>query len=480
MLASSPYTVAVGGTQFNENGSTQYWSSTNGTYFNSALSYIPEDVWNANCTGSTCGTGSILAGGGGASIFFAKPSWQSGVTGIPSDGARDLPDVSLTSAGHDAYLLCLAGSCSTSTPSFAAIYGTSASAPSFASIIALINQKAGARQGQLTPRLYTLAASETLSSCNGSSTSGLPATSCIFNDVTVGTNAVPGEANYNTASEKYPATVGYDLASGLGSVNVANLVNNWTTTVVTAPAASVSPTALTFASQNTGTTSSSQTVTLSNSGTAALSITGIAISGSNAVSFSSSNTCGSTLAAGSTCSIAVAFSPSSTGTLTASLVVTDNSGNVAGSTQTVTLTGTGSSGGTTPSSFTTYLGTYGSGLQTYTGTSIVLPLRAYLPTGASGITDLEANLNPTAGGSTEYTIYAESNGSGGYTLLMTNATSYAPWPALTLNASGSTVTLSTPITLGTMQITAYRFALAGNEFNWIFLSRARERSMIRL
>ena len=66
-----------------------------------------------------------------------------------------------------------------------------------------------------------------LASCNGSNTSGLPAANCIFYDTTIGTNAVPGEANYNTASETYKARIGYDRASGLGSVNVANLVNNW-------------------------------------------------------------------------------------------------------------------------------------------------------------------------------------------------------------------------------------------------------------
>ncbi len=173
-LASTPYTTAVGGTQFNENGSSQYWSSTTGAYYKSAQSYIPEDVWNANCTGSTCGTGSILAGGGGASVFFAKPSWQSGVAGIPSDGARDVPDVSLTAAGHDAYLLCLAGSCASSSPALVAIYGTSAAAPSFAGVVALMNQKAGSRLGQIGPRLYALAASENLSSCNASNTPGLP------------------------------------------------------------------------------------------------------------------------------------------------------------------------------------------------------------------------------------------------------------------------------------------------------------------
>ncbi|HZS54852.1 MAG TPA: S53 family peptidase [Bryobacteraceae bacterium] len=226
-LASSPYTIAVGGTQFNEAGGT-YWSSANGGTLGSAVSYIPEDVWNANCTGSQCGTGSILAGGGGASVFFPKPTWQAGVAGIPNDGARDVPDVSLTAALHDAYLLCVDGSCTPNSQGQIQLYivgGTSASTPAFAGIMALVNQKTGSRQGQADPMLYGLAASETLSNCNGSN--ALPATTCIFNDVTTGTNAVPGEANYNTGSETYAAGVGYDRASGLGSVNVTNLVNGW-------------------------------------------------------------------------------------------------------------------------------------------------------------------------------------------------------------------------------------------------------------
>ena len=89
MLASTPYNVAVGGTIFNENGQdSTYWRSTNGQGTQeSAISYIPEDVWNDSCL-SPCTTPNIWAGGGGKSTFFTKPSWQSGVTGIPSDGAR--------------------------------------------------------------------------------------------------------------------------------------------------------------------------------------------------------------------------------------------------------------------------------------------------------------------------------------------------------------------------------------------------------
>jgi subtilase family serine protease len=230
VLASSPYTVAVGGTQFNDANGT-YWGGSNNSTYGSALSYIPEDVWNQNCTGSICGTGSIVAGGGGKSVFFSKPSWQSGVPGIPNDGARDLPDVSLTAATHDPYLLCVAGSCTPNSNGQIELYevgGTSAAAPSFAGIIALVNQKTGSRQGQADAILYPLAAAETFANCNGSNTATLPGSTCVFNDVTVGTNAVPGEANYNTSSETYPATVAYDLATGLGSVNAANLVNGWT------------------------------------------------------------------------------------------------------------------------------------------------------------------------------------------------------------------------------------------------------------
>ena len=254
VLASSPYTVAAGGTLFNENGQTsKYWSGPSQTIASSALSYIPEDVWNESCSAAKCGQqANIWAGGGGASSIFAKPSWQSGVAGIPNDRARDLPDISLTAAGHDPYLVCLEASC---VPNLQGqvylyfIYGTSAAAPSFAGIMALVNTKMALvqgnsyiAQGQADYVLYRLAAAQTYSQCNGSNTSALPANTCVFNDITSGNNAVPGEANYGTANAQYAATAGYDLATGLGSVNVTNLVNQWsavsfhptTTTIVTA------------------------------------------------------------------------------------------------------------------------------------------------------------------------------------------------------------------------------------------------------
>lgn len=238
-LASTPFNVAVGGTMFNENGQdTKYWSTTT-PVSESAISYIPEDVWNESSAtnGLWSSSGGASAGNiasGGATPGVPKPSWQSGVPGIPADGVRDLPDLSLSAAAHDPYLLCLEGSCVPDSQGQFFVYfisGTSASAPSFAGIMARVNDQnfsntGELRQGLANYILYRLAASQAgyPSQCNGSSTSALPPTTCIFNDVTVGNNVVPGET-----ATSYQATAGYDLTTGLGSVNVGNLVSQWNT-----------------------------------------------------------------------------------------------------------------------------------------------------------------------------------------------------------------------------------------------------------
>jgi hypothetical protein len=242
VLASTPFNTAVGGTIFNEHGqSNAYWNSSSSAEGESAISYIPEDVWNESCTSSNCTSSNspgIWAGGGGASIYSTtKPPWQSGVTGIPQDNARDIPDVSLTAASHDPYILCLEGSCvpdSSGNIQLFLVAGTSASAPSFASIMALVVEQVrsinpGQRVGLANYVLYRLAAAEngTFAQCNASNTSGLPASTCVFNDITTGNNSVPGEQNYGLLGAQYQASFGYDLTSGLGSINVANLVNQW-------------------------------------------------------------------------------------------------------------------------------------------------------------------------------------------------------------------------------------------------------------
>jgi len=222
-LASTPFNIAVGGTQFNENGAdSTYWSATNGPDQSSALGYIPENVWNESCADpNLCGRASLFASSGGASILYSKPSWQVG-PGVPNDAKRDLPDVSLdAAAGHDGYLLCQDGICTTNANgqlvNAELVGGTSAGAPTFAAIMALIAQKTNSRQGQANFVLYPLAAAQNPANCN----SGAPPQSqCIFNDVTAGNNNVPGQTGNS-------ATAGYDLATGWGSVNAANLAAGW-------------------------------------------------------------------------------------------------------------------------------------------------------------------------------------------------------------------------------------------------------------
>ena len=230
ILAATPFNVAVGGTQFNDiaNPNT-YWSQQNPANYGTAKSYIPENAWNESCTVAQCGVLSGLwSSGGGQSSIFPKPVWQAGVAGIPS-GNRAVPDVALTAANHDGYVLCLDASCEGNNPGFAIISGTSASVQTFGGIMALVVQKTVARVGIANYALYKLAGAETLSSCNGSNTTTLPAGSCTFNDVTA------GNTNLTIVGENgFTAGTGYDEATGLGSVNVTNLVNNWSTAIVDA------------------------------------------------------------------------------------------------------------------------------------------------------------------------------------------------------------------------------------------------------
>jgi len=232
LLAATPYDVAVGGTMFNDTSNPNtYWSgSNNPSTMESALSYIPEVAWDESCTAAQAAqtgcTVGLWSSGGGASTIFPTPPWQSGVTGIPASGARYLPDVALDAADHDGYLLCIDGSCQGNgcpqgaTICFGIASGTSASVQAFGGIMALIDQKMGGRVGIANYTLYKLAGLETYSNCNASS--GIPPSTCVFNDVTTGNTNVPGETGFT-------AGVGYDETTGLGSVNVTNLVNNWNT-----------------------------------------------------------------------------------------------------------------------------------------------------------------------------------------------------------------------------------------------------------
>jgi hypothetical protein len=273
-IASTPYNVAVGGTDFNDGTKlTTYWSATNGTGFTSAKSYIPEMTWNDSCASTatagklnTCpaltatpaaslqlwsGSGgpsncSVSTQAGACTSGTPKPAWQTGA-GVPADGVRDIPDVSFFAAAgggssRSFYVVCNAAilgypGCSNPTyqVSVLAVGGTSASSPSFAGIMALADQKVGTRLGNVNYLLYA-AAAKTGASC---ASSGTPGAGCVFYDTTVGNIAVPcvpGSPNCSASSTTgvtvtsanapaYVTKAGYDLATGLGSANVTNLVS---------------------------------------------------------------------------------------------------------------------------------------------------------------------------------------------------------------------------------------------------------------
>ncbi len=195
----------------------------------------------SGCTTSNSQSTTSCAGG------YAKPSWQAGVTGIPSDGKRDLPDVSFFASNGflgSAYLICVSanGTCVSSTsqstePIGEEVGGTSVSSPAMAGVMAMINQKTGAPQGLPNAELYRLAAKQTYSGCRSESLT--TSTSCYFNDIDTGTNAMPCDAGspdctVSTSGDTYgvlngySAGTGFDNASGLGSLNVYNVVSAWT------------------------------------------------------------------------------------------------------------------------------------------------------------------------------------------------------------------------------------------------------------
>ena len=200
-LCSSPYSTCVGGTEFNEGTDyAAYWAAANAAGNASALSYIPEKVWNESGANGGCG---LWASGGGVSTLYPQPSWQKGVgaTSAAQDagGMRMVPDVAMSAADHDGYVIYENGT-------YWVIAGTSASSPSFAGIMALVVEKQGRTgQGSANPGLYALA-----------NTARNP-----FHATPSGDNTVPGVTGFTASGGTY------NLATGLGSVDVAVLVGAW-------------------------------------------------------------------------------------------------------------------------------------------------------------------------------------------------------------------------------------------------------------
>ena len=323
-ICASSYATCVGGTQFADTANpAAYWRSTNGTALSSAIGYIPEGAWNEPLTSS--GATQASATGGGFSTYVVTPSWQI-VSGVPGKRGRYTPDVSFSAAGHDAYFICLAASgasCvsdSTGAFHFQGYLGTSAAAPSMAGIAALLNQKMGAAQGNLNPRLYALAAD----AGNGVfhditvATSGLA--SCDVSVPSICNNSTPGTAGLSGGLAGYAVGPGYDLATGLGSIDVSNLLAQWTT--VTLAGQLQMPFPIGFFPQVVGTQSATLTGTIANIGGSPVTITGVG--GSNLSEFPATTSCFTTLAPGGTCDVSVSFVPSAVGSRSEEFTITSN------------------------------------------------------------------------------------------------------------------------------------------------------------
>src|SRR6266436_607942 len=310
-IASTPYNIAMGGTDFDDVGNqSKYWNTANTATTTppavpaSAKGYIPEKTWNDSCAAAGATTGctaaiingnsstgiDVVAGSGGPSSVYTgslKPSWQSGL----GDTARDIPDVSLFSSDSGAtsgtsksfYIVCQSDQDPTedtgcnltkftsTTPfhDFQAVGGTSAATPTFAAIMALVNQQTGQRQGVANYVLYSLAKTSA-NVCNSSAASATGNT-CVFYDITRGNNSVacvggsPNCSNQTSgqfgimatanggSTPAFKAGTGYDLATGLGTVNVTNLLAKWaspsligTTVTLTGPTSSTIGASVTF------------------------------------------------------------------------------------------------------------------------------------------------------------------------------------------------------------------------------------------
>ncbi|WP_263379650.1 S53 family peptidase [Granulicella paludicola] len=298
-FASTPYNVAVGGTDFGDTATatnSSYWNTTNTSTYASAKSYIPEIPWNDSCastllakaqgysatygtsgfcnstTGkadylttasgsggpSGCATGTASTSGEvtGTCKGYAKPTWQA-LVGVPADGVRDIPDVSLFAAngvwGHY-YVYCWSDTreggvaCKGAPSAWSGAGGTSFASPIMAAIQALVNQKTASSWGLPTPTYYNLAKAEYGSAgsttCNSSNGNAI-GSSCTFYDVTSGDmdvnctgkvncyipSGTNGVLSTSTTSylPAYKTTTGWDFATGIGTINAYNLVNNWGT-----------------------------------------------------------------------------------------------------------------------------------------------------------------------------------------------------------------------------------------------------------
>lgn len=251
-LCSSGYVTCMGGTEFNDaTNYAKYWSATNGPGFESALSYIPEGGWNEQPQNSS-NEYEMAASGGGVSQYISTPAWQKGA-GVPAARAgRYSPDLAFSSSLHDGYFGCSAadgGSCVPNAQGefyFIAFGGTSAAAPSMAGVTALLDQKLGEKQGNLSPQLYALAATAPKAFHDVTvATSGV--SGCTLAKPSMCNNSAPAATSLTGGQAGFEVGAGFDRVTGLGSLDVNEFLESYVPTaappaIATGKAASVTAT----------------------------------------------------------------------------------------------------------------------------------------------------------------------------------------------------------------------------------------------
>ncbi len=518
-FTSTPYNVSVGGTDYGDTyagTASSYWGSTNSSTYGSALSYIPEIPWNDSCAGqllsafegysSALGTGgfcnssvgvsdflNIVSGSGGPSgcatlgsggcAGYAKPAWQS-IFGNPADGVRDIPDVSLFAAnglwGHY-FVACYSDPANGGTPcsgapdTWSGFGGTSLSSPIMAGVQALINQHTGSRQGNPNPTYYSLAAAEYgaggNSACN-SSLGNAVNSSCIFHDVTLGDmdvdctgtdNCYTPSGTYgglstsdSTLQRAYAAGVGWDFATGIGTVNANNLVMAFgspaatptgtpTATATATRTATATPTATRTATATAATATSTATPTRTATATATATPTVTATATATATQTATPTRTATATAATATSTA----TPTRTATATATPTATATATATPTTTATVTATATATTTATPTATRTATATPTLTATATPTNTATATATTTASPTATRTAT---ATATPTATATATTTSTATATQTATATLTATATPTNTATATATATATRTATPTATPTT--SMSVTA--------------------------
>lgn len=231
IFCASGHVTCVGGTIFGLGTDTnEYWTPGNTLGFVSAKGYVPEGAWNEPIDNES--KYQVAATGGGVSSYLRRPAWQQ-APGVPAGTqGRYVPDVSFGASIKNGYFGCMAASQASCIPGadnkfrFIRWGGTSASAPSMAGVAALINQKAQGTQGNINPRLYAIGAGQN-NVYHDVTVESSGVTDCTVGTASICNNSLPSATALSGGLQGYAVGPGYDLVTGLGSLDASNLLDTW-------------------------------------------------------------------------------------------------------------------------------------------------------------------------------------------------------------------------------------------------------------